>query len=80
MKVTILNQDPNGHWLSVHKAGCRDLSRLPHFVETDWHEDHDTITEIALSICSDFINEGSMTEDESLQHVHFYPCVTLPLT
>lgn len=82
MKVRILTSDSAGHWMSVHKEGCRDVTRNARGDDREypWIEDHETITSIAHSVCSDFIAEESMTEDESLQHVYFYPCVTLPLT
>lgn len=80
MKVRILNNDGN-HWLAVHKDGCAHLKRNRHWDEGEfaWVEDHDTLTEIADSIASDFIAEGSMTVDEARDdHIYFYPCVTLP--
>lgn len=77
MKLRILNSDPN-HWLAVHKDGCRDLRRYRNEAPYEWAEDHETLRSCAISVSSDFIKEGSMTEDESLEYVYFYPCVTLP--
>lgn len=81
MRLRILNSDPAGHWLSVHRQGCQHLKRTRHWDEGgfEWVEDHDTLTAAAESIASDFIAEGSMTVEESLDHIHFYPCVDLPL-
>lgn len=82
MRLTILNSDPN-HWLSVHRTGCAHLKRGRHWdvgTQFEWIEEHDSLESCAHSVASDFIQEGSMTEDESLQHVHFYPCVDLPLS
>lgn len=82
MKLRILNSDPAGHWLSVHKAGCADLKKRGgnwDDGEFAWVEEHDSITDAAESIASDFIQEGSMTLADAVAAIHFYPCVTLPL-
>lgn len=80
MKLHVIR--PQEHWLAVHKAGCADLRRI-HPMSEDrrypWMEDHESLTEAAESIASDFIAEGSMTVEEALNEIHFFPCVTLPL-
>lgn len=81
MKVRILNNDPAGHWLAVHKAGCAHLRRTRHWDEGEfaWVEEHENLTDLAASVACDFIAEGSMTVEEARdEHIYFYPCVTLP--
>lgn len=85
MKLRILNQSNDGHWLSVHKADCRDLNR-DQSVQWEnrhghrWIENHDSLRSAAESIACDFISEGSMTVEEALGAIYFYPCVDLPET
>ena len=67
-------------WMEVHKTGCRDIKRKSYrdAHSGQWTEDHDSLTSAAESFASDFINEGSMTIDDALAAIYFYPCVTLP--
>ena len=68
-------------WMEVHKTGCRDIRRNIHrdSHEGMWTEDHDSLTSAAESFASDFIDEGSMTIEDALSAIYFYPCVTLPI-
>src|SRR5882724_2165441 len=86
MKLLVLNDSPNGHWLEVHRGGCADLNKAKYRRcqgadggRWAWIEDHDTLTSAAESFASDFIDEGSMTLADALNEIYFAPCVTIPL-
>jgi hypothetical protein len=61
-----------------HKTGCRDIGRERVRWQNEWTEDADTLDELAASVFSDFINEGSITDEQALSYLDCAPCVTLP--
>lgn len=79
MKLTIMVRY-DGEWMEVHKTGCRDILRnlYSDAHNGQWVENHDSLSSCAESVASDFIAEGSMTIDDALSAIKFYPCVTLP--
>lgn len=81
LRVLDPNQVEKGYWMEVHADGCADLSRGRRGQTKgagSWTIEAATMREAAIAISSDFIAEGSMTEDEALEHVYFAPCVKLP--
>jgi len=77
MNLTIVDTNHARYWMEVHKTGCTDLLRLRGPQQSTFEAD--SLTEAAADLAADFIAEGSMTVERALQHIHFAPCVRLPL-
>lgn len=76
MNVTILliNGDPE-----IHATGCRDIARRAQHCSHRgrWTTEAASYTEIADEFACDFIDEGSMTQDDAVQWIlaGIKPCV-----
>ena len=83
MKLTVLDPNSTNFWMEAHKAGCADLKKRDRFGMPKgrgaWTMEADTLTEAAEVIAGDFLEEGSMSVEEALGHIHFAPCVDLPV-
>jgi len=75
VKVTIIqNSNENAR---VHIAGCADITRREKRDRgylSSWDADVATRQEAANDAWSDFISEGSMTEEAALGYTAFLPC------
>jgi len=71
MNVTIIYK---ADIVRVHKAGCRDIDKDKRRAVTVYTAEHATKQEVASDFYSDFIAEGSMSEDEALAYCDFLPC------
>ena len=71
MQIAVV--DPNHcEWIEVHKAGCRDLGKRK---PVHYQFEAETREQIAKETAGDFIDEGSMTLEEAIGHIHFAPCL-----
>lgn len=61
----------------IHRSGCGDLKSLNSQTASPLDVAAETSEEIAVELCADFIEEGSMAPDEALDYVRFLPCCGL---
>ena len=59
----------------VHASDCPDCKKLESAREHFCIEHHDSALSVSISIWSDMINEGSMSAEDGLHEIHFFPCV-----
>jgi hypothetical protein len=70
--------DRTDYWMEIHAAGCSHKKARVSQGASSFTAI--SLTDAALEIASDFINEGSMTVEEARDsHIHFAPCVNLPV-
>jgi hypothetical protein len=79
MQVTIImDSDDNA---IVHRAGCLDITRRETRKRSHishWNANVATAREAAIDAWSDFVSEGSMTEDQAVDYTTVMPCCKFP--
>ena len=79
-KVTIWGpnlsgSDQNKGYTHVHTAECKDNGKMAkRYGQPMATIEVENRLEVGLFVCSDFIAEGSMEEQDSLEDMYFAPC------